>query len=121
LTGVAGLAHWRVISEALTDADRRLSFNEAVVTDNFFDVLGVDPVIGRVFRKGDASRWGANTTGSAIPIVLSNAAWRRGVGADSSVGGRTLRSPKMSSTMTVVGVAPPGLDYPRGVEFWLAA
>jgi len=23
--------------------------------------------------------------------------------------------------MTVVGVAPPGLDYPRGVEFWLAS
>src|SRR6185436_2350075 len=32
-----------------------------------------------------------------------------------------LRSPKMSWTMTVVGVAPPGLDYPRGVEFWVAS
>ncbi len=121
LTGGAGLAHWRVIAEALTDADRRLTFNEAVVTDNFFEVLGVDPVIGRVFRKGDASRWGANMMGSAIPVVLSNSAWRRAFGADSSVIGRTLRSPKMSSTMTVVGVAPPGLDYPHGVEFWLAA
>jgi predicted permease len=27
----------------------------------------------------------------------------------------------MSWTMTVVGVAPPGLDYPRGVDFWVAA
>jgi hypothetical protein len=23
--------------------------------------------------------------------------------------------------MTVIGVAPPGLDYPRGVEFWVQA
>jgi len=27
----------------------------------------------------------------------------------------------MSWTMTVVGVAPPGLDYPHGVEFWVAS
>ena len=35
--------------------------------------------------------------------------------------GRHLRSPKMSWSMTVIGVAPPGLDYPRGVEFWVAS
>src|SRR5439155_26569734 len=43
------------------------------------------------------------------------------LGGDSSVIGRQLRSPKMNWTMTVVGVAPPGLDYPRGAEFWIAS
>ena len=118
---VAGLAHWRVIGEALADGDRRLSLNEAVVTDDFFDVLGVDPALGRLFRAGDASPWGANATGAAVPIVLSHSAWQHAFGGDSSVIGRHLRSPKMSWTMTVVGVAPPGLDYPRGVEFWVAS
>ena len=35
LEAVAGLAHWRVIGEALVDGDRRLSLREAVVTDDF--------------------------------------------------------------------------------------
>jgi putative ABC transport system permease protein len=121
LLAVAGLAHWRVIGEAITDGDRRLALREAVVTDDFFAVLGANPVIGRLFRKGDAAPWGANAAGTAIPIVLSHAAWLRAFGGDSSVVGRHLRSPKMSSTMTVVGVAPAGLDYPHGVEFWLAS
>jgi len=33
VNGVAALAHWRVIGEALVDGDRRLSLREAVVTD----------------------------------------------------------------------------------------
>ena len=121
LQSVAGLAHWRVIGEAITDGDRRLSLREAVVTDDFFGVLGADPAVGRLFRKGDAVPWGANATGTGVPIVLSHAAWQRAFGGDSSVIGRHLSSPKMSWTMTVVGVAPPGLDYPRGVEFWVAS
>lgn len=44
LRSVAGLAHWRVLGEALVDGDRRLSLREAVVTDDFFDVLGTNPV-----------------------------------------------------------------------------
>src|SRR4051812_27446059 len=121
LIAVAGLAHWRVFEDAITDGDRRLSLKEAVVSDEFFNVLGVDPALGRVFRKGDASPWGANATGVGVPVVLSHAAWQRDFGGDSSVIGRSLRSPKMAWTMMVVGVAPPGLDYPRGVEYWVAA
>ena len=117
----AGLAHWRVIEESLADGDRRLSLKEAVVTDEFFDVLGAKPVLGRFFRKGEAAPWGANATGTAIPLVLSHAAWQRDFGGDSSVIGRSLRSPKMSWAMTVIGVAPAGLDYPRGVEYWIAS
>jgi len=121
VTGVAALAHWRVIGEALVDGDRRLSLREAVVTDEFFTVLGADPLLGRMFRKGDAVPWGANATGAGVPIILSHSAWQHAFGGDSSVIGRHLRSPKMSWSMTVIGVAPPGLDYPRGVEFWVAS
>ncbi len=121
VNGVAALAHWRVVGEALVDGDRRLSLREAVVTDNFFAVLGADPIVGRMFREGDAVPWGANATGAGVPIVLSHSTWRHAFGGDSSVIGRHLRSPKMSWSMTVIGVAPPGLDYPRGVEFWVAS
>ena len=79
LEAVAGLAHWRVIAEALVDGDRRLSLREAVVTDEFFGVLGADPLLGRLFRKGDAVSWGANATGAGVPIVLSHSAWQHAV------------------------------------------
>ncbi len=121
LTKAAGLAHWRSIEEALTDRDRRLTLKEAVVTDEFFDVLGARPAVGRFFRKGEAAPWGANESGTSIPIVLSHSAWQREFGGDSSVIGKPLRSPKMNWTMNVIGVAPAGLDYPRGAEFWIAS
>ena len=117
----AGLAHWRVIGESILDGDRRLALNESVVGDEFFDVLGANPALGRLFRKGDAVAWGANATGTGVPVVLSHAAWLRAFNGESSVIGRAFRSPKMSWTMTIIGVAPPGLDYPRGVEFWVAS
>jgi predicted permease len=121
LEAVSLFAHWRVIGETLADGDRRLSLREAVVGDEFFSVLGAHPAIGRLFRKGDAVGWGADLSSAGVPVVLSHAAWTRDFGRDSSVIGRTLRSPKMSWSMTVVGIAPPGLDYPRGTEFWVAA
>lgn len=121
LTAVSGFAHWRVIVEALTDGDRRLSLREAVVTDDFFAVLGASPALGRLFRRGDMVPWGANAAGAAVPIVLSHSAWQRAFGGDASVVGRHLFVPKMNWSLTVIGVAPPGLDYPRGVEYWVAS
>ncbi len=119
--GVAGLAHWRIIGEAMADGESRLTLQEAVVTDEFFSVLGASPALGRLFRKGDMVQWGANMSGAGVPVVLSYGAWRRAFAGDSAVIGRQLRSPKMNWTLSVVGVAPPGLDYPRGVDLWLAA
>src|SRR5262249_44878153 len=72
-----------------------------------------------LFQTGDQARWDGSATGA--PIVLSYAAWKRAFGGDSAVIGRHLDLPKLSWTLTVVGVAPPGLDYPRGAEFWVAA
>jgi predicted permease len=121
LRAVAGFAHWRVTTDAVLDGDRRLSLRESVVTDEFFNVLGAKPALGRLFHTGEAVPWGANTTGATASVVLSHAAWMRDFGGDPSVIGRSLRVPKLNWTMTVIGVAPAGLDYPRGVEFWIAA
>lgn len=121
LQAVAGLAHWRVIADAVTAGDRRLTLYEAVVTDQFFNVLEADPSLGRLFHKGDDVPWGGNVAGAGVPIVLSHGAWQRAFGGDPAVIGRSLHDPKMNWTMRIVGVAPPGLDYPRGVDFWVAS
>ena len=122
LQRVAGIAHWRVLAGPLTDGDHSIVLREAVVTEEFFQVLGAVPALGRFFRQGDERQWGGGDAQQVdVPIVLSYGAWRRAFGGDSSVIGHHLKDPKIDWTLTIVGVAPPGLDYPRGVEYWLAS
>jgi predicted permease len=87
-------------------AQARLGWGRAVrgvsghaVTGNYFEVLGVQPEVGRFFQASDEH--GAN---SAPYVVLSNDLWRRAFNADPGVVGTTVRLDKDS--FTVVGVAP---------------
>jgi putative ABC transport system permease protein len=120
LSGVAGMAHWRVLPVPTIDGDRTLSLEQTEVTDNFFDVLGTRAVLGRVFHSGDAPQTDWSTPQRSYPVVLSYGTWRGLFGGDSGVLGRHLHIAKPDLDMVVVGVAPPGLDYPRGVKYWLA-
>ena len=55
----------------------------------------------------------------ALPvIVLSYATWRRDFGGTPAVIGRRLHLSSFGMDVTVVGVAPPGLDYPLGTAYW---
>ena len=75
-----------------------------VVSDSYFQVLGVGAQIGRVFAAGD--------TRQGRVLVISHNLWQRRFGGDPSVVGRTIR---LSGSYTVIGVAPKGF---RGVELW---
>ena len=81
---------------------------------NFFDVFGMRPAMGRLFRPADGD------VGAPPVIVLSYAGWRRRFGGDSSVVGRILVIPYTQQHATIVGVAPAGFDYPSRTEAWLA-
>jgi predicted permease len=120
LEGVAAMAHWRVIAASILDGDRTLSLRQSDVTDNFFDVLGARPALGRLFRAGDAPEFDWTAPKQTYAVVLSYGTWRRVFAEDSAVLGHHLHEPKSDLDMVVVGVAQPGLDYPRGVEYWLA-
>lgn len=120
LQSVAAMAHWRVISDAFDDNNRPLVLRVTVVTENFFQVLGAAPALGRLFQKGDEVPWGADRH-QVARAVISYGAWHRLFGGDTTVIGRHLDEPKLGWRTTIVGVAPPGLDYPRGVEYWIAS
>src|SRR5690242_11338988 len=120
LADVAGLAHWRVITDEVTDGDRQLRLREAVVTDNFFRLLDAAPSRGRLFRPGDGTDWGG-AGNNGVAVGLSYGTWRKVFGGDTAVVGRHWHEAKMNWSMTIIGVAPPGLDYPRGVQYWVAA
>jgi putative ABC transport system permease protein len=75
--------------------------NAELVSGNFFQVLGVWAVLGRVFSQEDETAAGANPV-----AVLSFGYWMRHFGGDSAVLNQTLDI--NATPLTVVGVAQPG-------------
>ena len=69
------------------------------ITGNYFDLLGVQPQLGRLIQSADDH--GPN---SAPYMVLSDSLWRTAFNADPGVVGTTVRLGK--DPFTVVGVAP---------------
>ncbi|HET7871873.1 MAG TPA: ABC transporter permease [Terriglobales bacterium] len=70
----------------------------AVVSDNFFSVLGVEPVLGRNFLPEE------NAHGGAPAVVLAHGFWQDQFSGDKGLIGKTVR---ISGTdFTVVGIAP---------------
>ena len=119
LQSVAGFAHWGSVAAPVTDGDRPLLLRQATITGNFFQVLGAAPSLGRLLRPEDEREYAPNgTNANALAAVISYGAWRRSFGGDSAVIGRRLHLPDIKWNPTIVGVAPPGLDYPRGAELW---
>jgi predicted permease len=83
-----------------------------MVTPDFFRVLGVQPSLGRAFTADEFSPGRENV------IVLSQRLWKRRFGGDSSVVGTQVTV--NSKPFTIVGVMPPGFDYPgRRYQLWV--
>jgi predicted permease len=70
-----------------------------IATADFFDVLGVKPLLGRTFVAEEGLR-----PGGAPVLVLSEGYWRRRFGGDTNVLGQTVDVNRHS--FTIVGVVP---------------
>ena len=81
----------------------------ASVSREFFDVLRQKPVLGRLFVDGERQ------VGGARAVIVSDSLWRSRLGA-APVADLTLRI--SNEVHQVVGVMPPGFDYPAASEFW---
>jgi predicted permease len=80
------------------------------VTASFFSTLGVGPALGRALSPGDES------PGAEDVAVLSHALWQRRFGAGQGVLGSRIHV--NGRPVTVVGVMPPGFDFPRESLMW---
>ena len=101
------------------------------VTTNYFDVLGLRPVVGRTFTETETSAPERPPTA----IVLGYDLWQRRFNGDPAVVGSAIRISRMPAPLTVVGVMPPGVrflpdpnaasepnyDVDAKVDFWLGA
>ena len=73
------------------------------VIHNFFQVLGVQPAMGRAFNAEDGRH------GSAPVVILSDAWWRRQFNADRAIVGKTIDL--NGKQTTIIGVLPRTFDF----------
>jgi len=88
---------------SLTQNGEILPATSIDVIANFFQVLGVQPAMGRLLRPED----GLN--GASPVIVLSDAWWRRQFNADPNIVGKTVEI--NHTQVTVIGVLPASFDF----------
>ncbi len=101
-------AYWRRAENLVGTAEpRRLEIVRA--TPDLLPLLGVEPLIGRVFTAEDA--------GKNQLVLLSHALWKSQFGGDPDVIGTAIRLD--GAPYTVIGVMPPSFQFPsRSVEAW---
>ena len=107
----SGMAAYFTSTTNLTGLGEPERLDQARVSDNLFDILGVRPQLGRFFVRGEDDE--------AAPrlAVLSDGFWRRRFGADSGIVSRVIALDDQPTR--IIGVAPPNIDFPGDVDLWL--
>ncbi|HME88285.1 MAG TPA: ABC transporter permease [Chthoniobacterales bacterium] len=80
------------------------------VTEDFFKIVGVSPVLGRDFTAED------NKPGAEKVTILGDEIWRRDFNADPKIVGQSVRI--NGKAATIIGVMPPNFKFPVAEELW---
>lgn len=112
-SGVAGVYHLNGSRSPFTDGNTTRNLAALDASPNFFAVLGMRPILGRLFVPEDGQ------AGAPFVLVLSYDAWQRQFGGDSGVIGRALVAPYTGNSHRIIGVAPAGFSYPIATEAWI--
>jgi putative ABC transport system permease protein len=107
-----GLALSRHGEFTLTGGGQARRVVARTITGNFFQVVGVQPSLGRGFRDGD------DTAGAEPVAIVSHEFWRRQLNQDPAALGRALDLGEFH--FTVVGVLPAGFRYLRDYDLFVA-
>ncbi|HWW83053.1 MAG TPA: ABC transporter permease [Vicinamibacterales bacterium] len=85
----------------------------ALVTPEFFRVFQIQPLMGRDFSDGD------NVKGAAPTAIVSYGLWREFLGSSTDLAHTFVKIENVS--YAVVGVMPPGFQFPTGAQLWVPA
>src|SRR6188508_1586515 len=102
-TVFTGIAAHRLFGANLSFQGQTLNAEAVLVSGNYFQVLQVQPALGRLFDSNDD-----RLVGEAPVVVLSHPYWTRRFAADPQVLNQQLIVNGQS--LTIVGVAPKGFD-----------
>ena len=117
LRSISGLLLNQKGPASVGDGENAYSAWLETVSGNYFDVLGVKPILGRTFTRdeyGDRAK--------AFTAVISYRLWQEYFRGDPSILGRTVHMNRQQ--VTIVGVAPPEFrgDFPgTAIDGWIPA
>ena len=108
-TSVAGFQG--VSDKQLTEGTSKRWVAAGIVSDGFFETLGVNPQTGRAFGREFTQPGGADGA------VLSDALWRTAFASDPNIVGRQIILD--GRPYTVTGVLPPGFKYVQPADLFI--
>jgi predicted permease len=112
LESVAGVSYYDHPSPfSVVENGSAGSISGAAVAGDFFRVLGVAPILGRPLNRAD------DVMGAESVLVITHGLWQRRYGGSRDVIGRRLIVSERP--FTIVGVMPPQVECPHGVEAWM--
>lgn len=117
---------YRARNRSFTDAAAYMSWSNQMSTGNgpaqsvhmtfasagLFELLGVNPVLGRTYRKDEDLPGGPVTK-----ALLSDALWRQQFGASPDAIGKTIRL--RGQSFEVIGVMPASFRFPERSQIWV--
>jgi predicted permease len=81
------------------------------VTEDFFKIIGVSPVMGRDFNAED------NKPGAEKVTILGHEIWQRDFNGDPNIVGQAVRI--NGKAATIIGVMPPNFKFPISEQLWV--
>jgi putative ABC transport system permease protein len=106
-------AYWTASANLGGDTAEPERVSRAGVTNSFFDVLGVQPFLGRAFLPDE------DQPGTINAAIISHGLWNRRFGSDPGIVGKQIQV--NARPVTVVGVMPAGFEYPEQTQVWVTS
>jgi putative ABC transport system permease protein len=103
-----GIAEYSSMVYTLEGEQDAVRVNVGLVTGNYFQIMGLSPVLGRLLNDGD------DGTGVPPVMVLTHEYWMKRFGGDPGIVGKQVRMG--GKAVTVVGVVQPAPYFPRRMD-----
>jgi putative ABC transport system permease protein len=103
-SSLTGFAEFSRMPFNMLGGEEPVEVEAGIVTGNYFDVMGLDAVLGRTIGPAD------DGAGATPVMMLTHSYWLNQLGGDPSVVGRVVRINGRS--VTIVGVAEPAPPFP---------
>jgi putative ABC transport system permease protein len=109
---LSGLVEYHAMSFTLFGHGDPERVRTGVVSANYFDLFGIQPLLGRTFLPDD------DKLGAPPVLLLSYEYWKNNFGSDPEIVGKTFEM--NDKVHTVVGVLPPVPQYPNENDVYMA-
>ena len=107
-----GISAYAPQSVNLTGREEPTRIRGGFVSANFFNIINVQPSLGRAFQPGD------DTPGAARVTVVTYGFWKNYLGGDAGVLGKPVTL--NGEVFTIVGVLPQGFEFPISAsDVWI--